>query len=52
MTSLEELTKYIRKLSADAVNTLLDAVNVLLASGNTADTPNCPYCSNAKAIYQ
>lgn len=50
MTSLEELTKYIKKLSADAVNTLLDAVKMLLASENTAAIPNCPYCSSTMAI--
>jgi hypothetical protein len=32
MTQLEELTKCIKKLSADAVNTLLDAIKILLAS--------------------
>lgn len=50
MTSLEELIKYIKKLSADAVNTLLDAVKVLLASENTDDIPNCPYCNSTKII--
>lgn len=32
MSSLEQLTQYIKKLSADAVDTLLDAVKVLLAA--------------------
>lgn len=50
MTNLEQLTQYIKKLSADAVNTLLDAVKVLLASENTADIPDCPYCSGTRAI--
>ena len=50
MTNLEELTIYIKKLSTDAVNTLLDAVKVWLASENTADIPNCPYCNSDKAI--
>lgn len=50
MTNLEQLTQYIKKLSADAVNTLLDAVKVLLASENTADIPDCPYCSDIRAI--
>lgn len=50
MTSLEELTKYIKKLSADAVNTLLDVIKKLLASETTADIPNCPYCRSARAI--
>lgn len=43
----EQLTKYIKKLSADAVNTLLDTVKVLLISENTA---NIPYCGSIEAI--
>lgn len=50
MTGLEELTGCIKKLSADAVNTILDAVKMLLASENTTDIPDCPYCSSTKAI--
>lgn len=50
MTGLEELTKCIKKLSADAVNMILDAVKILLASENTSDIPDCPYCSSTKAI--
>lgn len=50
MTKLEELTKYIKKLSADAVNTLLDAVKILLTSENATGIPDCPYCSGTKAI--
>lgn len=37
MTSLEELTLYIKKLFTNAVNTLFHAAKVLLASENTAD---------------
>lgn len=50
MTGLEELTRCIKKLSADAVNTLLDAVKILLASENAIGIPDCPYCSSTKAI--
>ena len=50
MTRLEELTKCIKKLSADAVNTLLDAVKILLASESTAGIPDCPYCGSTEAI--
>ena len=50
MTGLEELTKCIKKLSADAVNTIFDAVKILLASENTTDIPDCPYCSSTKTI--
>lgn len=50
MTNLEELTQYIKKLSADAVSTLLDTVKVLLASENTAGVPDCPYCSGTNVI--
>lgn len=50
MTRLEELTKCIKKLSADAIDTLLDAVNMLLASEHTQGIPDCPYCSSRKAI--
>ena len=50
MTSLQELTQYIKKLSSDALDTLLDAVKVLLASENTTDIPQCPYCGNAGTI--
>lgn len=46
MTKLEELTKCIKKLSADAVNTLLDAVEMLLASENTTGIPDCPFCGS------
>ena len=50
MTGFEELTKCIKKLSADAVNTLLDAAKMLLASENTAGIPDCPYCGSTKVI--
>ena len=50
MTGLEELTKCIKKLSADAVNTILDAVKILLASDHATAIPDCPYCSSTKAI--
>ena len=50
MTRLEELTKCIKKLSTDAVNTLLDAVKILLASESTAGNPDCPYCGSTEAI--
>lgn len=50
MTRLEELTKCIKKLSADAVSTLLDAVKILLASENTTGIPDCPHCSSTRAI--
>ena len=50
MTSLEELTLYIKQLSTDAVNTLLDAAKVLLTSENTTDILNCPYCCNNRVI--
>lgn len=46
MTRLEEVTKCIKKLSADAVNTLLDTVKMLLASENTAGISSCPYCNS------
>ena len=39
-----------QKLSADAVNTLLDAVKILLASNHSTGIPDCLYCSGAKAI--
>jgi len=50
MTGLEELTMCIKKLSADAVSTLLDAAKILLASQDTTVIPDCPYCSNTKVI--
>lgn len=50
MTKLEELTKYIKKLPADTVNTLLDSVKSLLVSDNTAEIPDCPYCTSAETI--
>lgn len=50
MTGLEELTKCIKKLSTDAVNTLLDAAKILLASENTTRIPDCPYCGSTKII--
>lgn len=50
MTRLEELAKCIKKLSAEAVNTLLDAVKILLASENTTGIPDCPYCRNTTII--
>lgn len=50
MTKLEELIKCVKKLSADAVNTLLDAVKILLTSENTTEIPGCPYCGSVMAI--
>lgn len=50
MTGLEELTKCIKKLSTNAVNTLLDAAKMLLASENATETPDCPHCSSTKVI--
>ncbi len=50
MTKLEELTKYIKKLPANTVNTLLDSVKNLLVSDNTAEIPDCPYCTSAETI--
>ena len=50
MTRLEELTKCIKKLSTDAVDTLLDAVKMLLASDNATKIPDCPYCSGTNII--
>lgn len=50
MTGLEELTKCIKKLSADAINTILDAVKLLLASDTAANIPDCPYCGSQKVI--
>ena len=50
MTKLEELTRYIKKLSADAISTLLDTVKILLATENTAAAHDCPYCGSAKVI--
>ncbi len=50
MTKLEELTRYIKKLSADAISTLLDTVKILLAAENTTAAHDCPYCGSAKVI--
>lgn len=50
MTKLEELTRYIKKLSADAISTLLDMVKILLATENTTAAHDCPYCGSAKVI--
>ncbi len=50
MTKLEELTKCIKKLSADAIASLLDAVYMLLAADHTQMIPACPYCSGEKVI--
>lgn len=50
MTRLEELTRCIKKLSADAVSTLLDAAKILLESQDTTGIPDCPYCSSTKVI--
>ncbi len=50
MTRLEELTRCIKELSADAVSTLLDVAKILLESQDTAGIPDCPYCSSTKVI--
>lgn len=50
MTKLEELAKCIKKLSADAISTLLDAVKILLAAENTTAVHDCSYCGSAKVI--
>ncbi len=50
MTKLEELTKCIKKLSADAIASILDAVYMLLASDHTQEIPACVYCNGEKVI--
>lgn len=51
MNGLEELTKCIKNLSIDAINTILDAVKILFASENTTGIPNCPYCRTKTIRY-
>lgn len=50
MTKLAELTNCIKKLSSDAINKLLDTVNVLLASENLLVKPSCPHCESDAVI--
>ena len=50
MTKLEELTKYIKKLPADTVNTLLDSVKSLLVSDKTAEAINSASCAKSAGI--
>lgn len=50
MTNLEELTQYIKKFSADAVETFLNIVKIFLVSENTVDIHGCLYCSATKVI--
>lgn len=50
MTKLEELTMCIKEFSADAINTLLDAVNMLFALEDIQGISGCPYCNGRKTI--
>lgn len=50
MNKLEELDKCINKLSVDAISTLLDAVKMLLAAGNSTAVHDCPYHGSATVI--
>lgn len=50
MTKLIELFNSIKKLSIDAVSTLLDAVNMLLVPEGQAPKSDCPYCGSSSVI--
>ena len=50
MTKLVELINSIKKLSTDAVSTLLDAVNKLLVSEGLTPKSDCPYCGGSIVI--
>lgn len=49
MSKAEELTNYIKKLSQDAIQQLLDLVKHIL-SASSLEKPCCPYCENANII--
>lgn len=49
MSKAEEVTNYIKKLSQDAIQQLLDLVKHIL-SASSLEKPCCPYCENANII--
>lgn len=49
MSKIEELTNYIKKLSQDAIQQLLDLVKCILAT-SSLEKPCCPYCGSSNII--
>ena len=49
MSKAEELTNYIKMLSQDKIQQLLDLVKHLLST-SPMEKPCCPYCGNADII--
>lgn len=49
MSKVEGLTNYIKKLSQDTIQQLLDLVKCILST-SSLEGPCCPYCGNANVI--